>query len=154
MQFLGDTDRAQIMKWFANEMTGDIKIVHFTHVDRLSAPSLVVPAQRFEYFRETVGLLTEVADFSEKIQIEVYDLEADVELAEQYGIDKAPGTALVAGEGFGIRFYGVPSGQAFSALIQTIIDISNGNSRLGEELHEELRKVDRSVHLQVFITPI
>lgn len=154
MTFLNESDRVQIMEWFANEMTEDVRIVHFTYPDRLQASSLQIPGQQIHYFRETVALLTEIADLSEKIELEIYDLDADAELASQFQIDKAPGTAMVAAEDFGIRYYGVPSGQVFSALVQAVIDVSNGDSRFREETSEELEKIDQDVHLQVFVTPV
>ena len=75
-----------------------------------------------------------------------------VKVAE-YKVDKVPATAVRNGKDYGIRFYGLPAGYEFSALLDAIIDVSKGDSGLGPESKEKLGKVTQPVHLEVFVTP-
>ena len=111
-----------------------------------------------EYCESTQQLLEEVTGLSEKIQLEVHDLDADRDLAASYGIDKAPGFAIVAKPAdtpvdFGIRFYGIPSGHEFTTLVNDLVMVSAQSSGLNPETVSSLQEIKTPVHLQVFITP-
>jgi glutaredoxin-like protein len=106
-----------------------------------------------QFCRETEQLLTEVAVLSDKITLHVYDLATDKEVAQQYGIRRVPGTVVMGGKDYGIRFYGIPSGYEFNTLIEDIVAISVGAHGLTEETVEALSTLQEPVHLQVFVTP-
>ncbi len=107
---------------------------------------------------ETKQLLEEVQAISDKISLEVYDLEQDAAKAAEYKVDKAPAIVIAAKEGdhikdYGIRYYGIPSGHEFSSLIQDILQVSERDSGLQPATREFLRSLTQPVHLQVFVTP-
>ena len=52
-----------------------------------------------EYCDDTLQLTQEIADLSEKIDLSVYDLDVDASVAEQYGVDKAPGLVIAGKDG-------------------------------------------------------
>ena len=52
-----------------------------------------------EYCDETRQLVEEVSMLSDRIQLSLYDIEDDAELAAQYNVDKAPGLVLVGRDG-------------------------------------------------------
>ncbi len=108
-----------------------------------------------QFCRETRQLLTELADISDKLEIEVYNFLNDKEMTEKYGVDKIPATVLLDEEGndYGIKYYGIPSGYEFSSLLEDIIMLSTGNTNLPANVEEEVKKIDRPVHMQVFVTP-
>jgi len=112
-----------------------------------------------EYCPETEQLLREVVEVSDLLSIEVRDLEKDAEMAETYRVDKAPGFVLLgkgqqsAFEDYGVRFSGIPSGHEFSSLINDLVLVSRRDSGLNEHTREFLAKLDKPVHLQVFVTP-
>lgn len=107
---------------------------------------------------ETRQLVEEVIELSDRLSLEIYDLEADAAVASQYHVDKAPGLVINAKNGdeiidYGIRISGIPSGHEFSTLIQDILSVSKRDSGLSESTRSLLQKVDKPVHLQVFVTP-
>lgn len=154
MPLIRESDRARIREWFDRELDHGLKIVHFTRSNLLGQPVLIVPTQERHYHRETHDLLREVAELSDKITLEVHDIVVEAEAAKEYQVDNTPATVLVGAERYGIHFFGFPSGQPFSALIQTIIDVSRGTGRFSAETTEKLKGIPQDVHLQVFITPI
>jgi len=106
-----------------------------------------------QFCQETRQLLTEVAALSDRLTLEVYDLVAGQQVAQQYGIRRVPATAVMAGKDFGIRFYGIPSGFEFNTLIEDIVALSQGAHGLSEESVEKLSLLEVPVHFQVFVTP-
>ena len=111
-----------------------------------------------QYCDETRQLLEEVAAISNLISVEIYDMEADSDLAAKYNVDKAPGVVIAAKEGdqvtdFGVRLAGIPSGHEFSSLIQDILLVSNRDSGLNPQTREFLKGLDKPILLQVFVTP-
>jgi glutaredoxin-like protein len=111
-----------------------------------------------EYCDDTLQLVEEVTAISEKLSLSVYDIEDDEALARQYKVDKTPGLVIVGRDGdqlldYGVRFAGIPSGHEFSSLIHDLILVSGRDSGLSPETREYLGKLDKPVHLQVFVTP-
>jgi glutaredoxin-like protein len=111
-----------------------------------------------QYCDETRQLVEEVAAISDLISIEIYDMEADSDLASGYNVDKAPGVVIAAKEGdqvtdFGVRLAGIPSGHEFTSLIQDILLVSNRDSGLNPQTREFLKGLDKPILLQVFVTP-
>ena len=123
------------------EMVNPVKLVHFTQELNL------------EYGRETRELIEELAPLSDKLSVEVYNFLIDKERVAEYGVDKVPATVVRNGKDYGIRFYGLPAGYEFSTLLDAILAVSVGDSGLGEETREKLRKVTQPLHLEVFVTP-
>ena len=110
------------------------------------------------YCDDTRQLVEEVAATSDLLNITVYDMEADGDLAAKYNVDKAPGVVIAAKEGdqitdFGVRLSGIPSGHEFTSLIQDILLVSNRDSGLNPQTREFLKGLDKPILLQVFVTP-
>jgi len=103
--------------------------------------------------RETGQLLRELAGVSDKIRLEVYNFQLDREQVEAFGVDKIPATVVMGERDYGIRFYGIPSGYEFAALVDTILAVSRADSGLSPETREKLRQVKAPLHLQVLVTP-
>lgn len=111
-----------------------------------------------DYCDQTLQLMEEVSVLSDKLHLSQYDLDQDAEIAAQYNVDKTPGlviTSRVNGTlvDYGVRFAGVPAGHEFSSLIQDIILVSGGDSRLSQETRDMLADLQEPVSLQVFVTP-
>ncbi|MBN2600943.1 MAG: thioredoxin family protein, partial [Candidatus Marinimicrobia bacterium] len=124
-------------------MTDRVKIIHFTQSIECS------------YCRETRQLMEELVLLSEKLSLEIYNFQIDREEVTKYKIDKIPATLLVAENGSnpGIRFFGIPSGYEFMSVIEDIVDISNNNHGFSEEQFVEIQKINKPVHIEVFVTP-
>jgi glutaredoxin-like protein len=111
-----------------------------------------------DYCEDTLHLVNEVVGLSDKLSLAVYDMDEDADLAKQYKVDKAPGMVIAGRDGdqildYGIRFAGIPSGHEFGSLIHDLVLVSGRDSGLGEQTRSLLSKLEKPVHLQVFVTP-
>ncbi len=122
---------------------------------------LHVFTQDFEcmYCKETRQICEEVAALSDKIELVVHEFVQDKEIAEKFGVDKIPAIVItrVGEDGeeidYGIRFFGIPSGYEFMSLLEAIKLVSTGKLALSPATLEQIKKIDRPVHIQVFVTP-
>jgi glutaredoxin-like protein len=95
-----------------------------------------------------------VAELSEKINFESYDFVKDKEKAEEFGIDKIPGLAILGKKDFGLRFFGIPSGYEFQTLIEGMILVSTGDSQLPAGAVDALAKAATNpVKIKIFVIP-
>ncbi len=140
-----------------DQVAGQVKQVF----ERLNHPVHVIlfgSQSACEYCEDTQQLLTEVTDLSEKLSLEILDLEKDRETASKYRVDKAPGFVLLGKDSeklvdYGVRLFGIPSGHEFSTLIHDLILVSGRDSQLNPNTREYLAGLKEPVHLQVFVTP-
>jgi alkyl hydroperoxide reductase subunit AhpF len=99
-------------------------------------------------------LVEEMAALDPKLSLESYNFVLDKEKAESLAIARIPGVAILgADKDYGIRFYGLPTGYEFGTLVDTVLDVSSGESGLAPETRQGLRDLARPVHIQVFSTP-
>jgi alkyl hydroperoxide reductase subunit AhpF len=144
-EFLDEGLKKQVRRVF-EDMKEAVTILCFTSVSKC------------EYCEETIQLLGEVTALSDLLALEVHDLDQEGELANLYHVDKAPGI-VIAGRrekeiiDFGIRYYGVPAGSEFGALINDLLTVSKRESGLSEETRVFLSSLKDPVHLMVFSTP-
>lgn len=102
---------------------------------------------------DTRQLIEEVASLSDKISLEVYDFVGDAKIAEAYGVDKIPAVVIAGEKDYGVRFYGIPSGYEFSSLIEGIVAVGRREPSLSKKTLQEIQKLNKPVHIQVFVTP-
>ncbi len=150
---LKDSDREALKTQLA-QMTNTVKLVFFTQ------------ALDCEYCPIAKQLLEEVASLSEKIALETLNFAIDKDQVAKYKIARIPAVALVRVENvahdgavetvdrdYGIRYYGIPAGYEFAALIGDILDVSAGDSGLSPQSKAALAQLKEPLHLQVFTTP-
>lgn len=111
-----------------------------------------------DYCDETRQLLEEVSALSDKIELSVYDVQENADVAKRFNVMYAPGIVIAAKDNaevtnLGIQFSGIPSGHEFSTLINDIIIVSKRDSGLDPKTREYLKNLDKPLHLQVFVTP-
>lgn len=130
-------------------LEGPVKIVMFTQGEG--------GAIECSLCKETRQLVEEIAGLSKKIDVQVFDLVKDAEVAAQYRIEKIPAIAIISGgnksKDYGIRLFGIPSGYEFSSLIEDILLVSRRTSDLSPMTLQALEKLNNPVHIQVFVTP-
>ena len=144
-------------KLLNDEITGQVREVF----DQLNNPVALLffgSKTNCDYCEDTQQLIEEVAEISDKLTLDVYDLEADTGTAQQYKVDKAPGLVIAGRDGeqildYGIRYAGIPSGHEFGSLIHDIVLVSSKDSGLSDETRKFLQELKEPVHLQVFVTP-
>jgi alkyl hydroperoxide reductase subunit AhpF len=140
MGLIGD-DAAVEIRARLKEMVGPVRLIHFTQELNL------------EYGLETKQLIEELGGMSDKLSVEIYNFLLDKERVAEYGIDKVPATVIRNGKDHGIRFYGIPAGHEFAAVLDTILAVSKGDSGLKPESKEKLAAITKPLHLEVFVTP-
>jgi glutaredoxin-like protein len=146
---INEADRQKLTELFSKELNTPVRVLVFTvDVNDVSNGN-----SDCMYCKETVQLATEVGELSDKITVEVYDLYKDRDTAEEYGISRAPAIAIVGARDYGIRFYGIPAGYEFTAFVSALINVSKGVSGLSLNNIKRLGRIDKPVHIQVFVTP-
>ena len=104
--------------------------------------------------REQQALLEAVAQASDRVSLEVLDIEDDAARARALQVDKIPAT-VVLGEGgrdYGIRFFGITSGFEFSSLVEAIEMVGTGRVDLPPDVAKLAELIDRPTHLEVMVT--
>lgn len=139
---LRDEDRTEIKKRLEG-MVEPVRLVYFTQQ----------LAGACQYCAETEHLLKEVAELSEKIELEVLNFVTDKDRADAFGVDKIPATVIMGKEDRGLRFYGIPTGYEFATFLDTILDVSRDESGLTEDLKKQAAGIEKPVNIQVFVTP-
>jgi len=134
-------DREFVRKKLEEGMRGGVRMLFFTQEIEC------------EYCEVTRSLLEELSGLNSQLRLEVYDLVRDRDVADRWRIDKIPATLLLGEKERWVRFFGVPSGYEFVTLLEDIVDVSRGSSRLPPQALEMLKKVDKPLHIQVFVTP-
>ena len=140
MEILKEKDKNKLTELF-KQIKNNVKILMFTQ------------EMECQHCLMTRNLLDEVSALSEKILLEVRDFVSDAELAKKYRVDKIPAIVLLGDKDYGIRFYGSPVGYEFNTLIEDILNVGKREHGLSKEVMSELAKIDRPVHMQVFISP-
>jgi glutaredoxin-like protein len=143
---LNDSIRGQVRDVFEKQVQQPVGVLFFGKKDDC------------DYCADAQQLLEEVTSLSDKLSLEIYDLDEHAADAERYHVDKAPGIVFVGKDGdkitdYGVRMAGIPSGHEFSSLIHDIILVSARDSGLEQKTREELKNLTKPVHLQVFVTP-
>ncbi|MDD8020379.1 MAG: thioredoxin family protein [Acidobacteriota bacterium] len=153
MEMLNQEVRDFARKKLEAEMVEPVELAYFT----VEKSQLIVPGQPALpdclYCQETRQLLEELSGLSDKIKLSVYDIIKEAGQAAKLGIDKVPAMAIIKGKDTGIRFFGVPSGYEFMSLLEALVDTSRGQTELSPETKEALKKLNREVNIQIFVTP-
>lgn len=153
MALLKESDREQLRQEF-EKLQQLVKLVFFTQ------------ALDCEYCSLTQQVLEEVAGLSDKITLQTHNFAIDHAQVFEYKIARVPAVAVVRVEtamvdgvaaardrDYGIRYYGVPAGYEFAALVNDILDVSRGDSGLNAQSKAILAQLTAPLHLQVFTTP-
>lgn len=108
-----------------------------------------------EYSSITGELLRELVALHGLLSLEVFDMVADADLAAELGVDMAPAILVLDAErsAYGIRFYGLPGGYTFGALLEALLMVGGGTA-VSVQLKTQafLDQLLRPVLLQVLVT--
>ena len=102
---------------------------------------------------QTEELLKEVTSLSDKLKLTVHEISSAKEEAFALGINRVPAFVFKGASRGQVRFFGIPSGYEFSALIADLVDVSNGTTDLTEETRKYLSALTEDVNIKVFTTP-
>lgn len=145
-QLLNDDITHQVKDLFDKDLNQPVEIIFFGREENC------------DYCDDTLQLVEEVTDISDKIFLSQYDLEKDSEVAQKYNVKLTPSLVITAREGealqdYGVRYAGIPSGHEFSSLIHDLILVSGRDSGLSESTRKSIKEIKKPIHLQVFVTP-
>lgn len=103
---------------------------------------------------ETVSFMKEIEALSDKIGLEIYDLEKDSERANEYNVVMAPSIVLLDSDKKyrGIKFNGIPAGHEINSFIPGILEVSGAGEALPEELISQVKALSKPVNIKVFVT--
>ena len=149
MPVLQKRDREVVLQRFRTELKRDVKIKLYTQIDM----GLYIPGRGCRYCGPTQELLEELSALSPKIRLEVVDFYKNQEQAADLGIERIPALTVGNGGNGNARFFGMPSGFEFTALLDTIVGASDKRSSLKLETRRQLKALTDDVHIQVFVTP-
>ncbi len=143
-QLLDKETREQLQKFF--EDMDNVKVVLVMDKNRPTCQLCDQIEQLLKELKETAP---------DKIQLEVYTPDSPHydQALQQYNLKHVPAIVIVGKNNGMVRYLGIPSGHEFGAFVETIKEMSLGHVHLPEEIIEEVRKIDKPVHIQVFVTP-
>ena len=142
-------EKNRLKRDFRKHLKGDVSLRVFTQ-----RPSpIAIPGRDCRYCPQVVQLMEELAALSPKLQLETLDYYAEADAARESGVTRIPAVVLGSGGSGRIRFYGLPMGYQLPVLIDSIKSVSRGATRLSVNSRKQLRRVNRPVHVQVFVTP-
>ena len=143
-------DREAVAKRFDVELKSDVTLGLYT---QRSTGGLYIPGRECRTCAPTQQMMEELAGLSSRLHVEIKDYYGDPEQARGRGVDAIPATLIGCGDGFGARFYGLPSGYEFAVLLDSIVAASQRRPSLTLESRRLLRQITKEVHIRVFVTP-
>ena len=117
---------------------------------------------RLVFFTQTFGCETcpqarqvvdDIARRSARVSVEEHNLVLDREQAAAFGIDRAPGIAIVGPRDLGLRYYGTPAGHELRSLADAVA-VAGGaaGGGLAPASLATLAALDRPLDIKVFVT--
>ncbi|MFW9959260.1 MAG: thioredoxin family protein [Candidatus Odinarchaeota archaeon] len=114
---------------------------------------LFIESEKCLYCNDTRDMVEMVAELSKLIKVVKHQGALDTDLAKKLGVKHHPAIVLHGKDEYKVKFYGIPAGHEFGALIGGIIDVSNGTVPLPPDIIEDIRAIDKPIHIRVFVTP-
>lgn len=103
---------------------------------------------------ETMSLLEEIEELSDKIHLRTLDLNKDIEEAKKYNIEMTPSFVLLDrnGEYQGVKFNGIPAGHEINSFIPALLEMSGVRQDIPADFAQRVAKIDKPVNIKVFVT--
>ena len=142
-------EKARLKRDFRKHLKGEISLRLFTQ-----RPSpIAIPGRDCRYCPQAQQLAEELAELSPKLKLDTVDYYAEPDQAREQGVSRIPALVVGTESVGGVRFFGLPMGYELPALIESIKSVSRGATRLSVNTRKQLRRVNRPVSIQVFVTP-
>jgi len=125
----------------------------FTALDAEVTIHLFLQDHECLYCNDTNAMVTGIAELSDKVTIMEHKDKMGEGKAKEFGIKFHPAIVLHGKGEYKVRFYGIPAGHEFGALVGGIVAVSTGKTALSEDLIEDIKSIDKPLHIQVFTTP-
>ena len=142
-------EKPRLKREFRKHLKADLRLRLYTQ-----RPSpIAIPGRDCRYCPQTQQLMEELASLSPKLELQTVDFHTEKDMALEDDVSRIPAIVVGADSGKWVRYYGLPLGYQLPVLVESIKALSRGNTRLSVNSRKQLRRVDRPVHLQVFVTP-
>jgi glutaredoxin-like protein len=105
-----------------------------------------------QFCKDAVNLAQELGGLSDRLSLEVFDLQKDAAKATEYHVDKAPAFVIAGEKDYGIRYYGVPAGYEFTTLLSLVELVGSRDSGLKPESKSKLSSLTSPADIQMFVT--
>ncbi|HDJ96720.1 MAG TPA: hypothetical protein ENG45_01460 [Candidatus Aenigmarchaeota archaeon] len=138
---LDEESKQRLKERFNNEMKRKIELITFIDEDPEKCPLCKV----------TKEFLMELCELSKDIEVKIHRL--DSEEAKRFNVSRVPTILIDPKSGYKIRYTGSPLGYEASAFIETVINVSQDDSKLSDESRKKLKELKVNKHIQVFVTP-
>ena len=140
VSMLSDKDKKYVASTLAG-MKSDVRLVLFSR-----------DGGECKYCDEAEGLLAGVAAAAPRVTVEVLSLKKDAARAQELGIDKVPGIAILGKKDYNLRYFGLPSGYDFTPFVETVLAVANDDPGISRESVAALAALKKPVQLTVFVT--
>jgi glutaredoxin-like protein len=97
--------------------------------------------------------MEDLTSLSPKLHLKTYDFFSQIQEREEYGVEQVPAIVMEVNGGPQLTFYGLPGGYEFAAFLDVLNNLSRDVSPLSPDARRKLRRVNRPVHIQIFVTP-
>ncbi len=104
--------------------------------------------------KDTHSFIDELSKLSDKLSLTVFDFQEDKEKADFYKVDKIPAITLLDSKDrdTGIKFYGIPAGYEINSFTKSLMEISGIMEPLPDSIKSRLAKINKDIHIQVFVS--
>ena len=142
-------EQARLKRDFRKHLKSDVGIRFYTQ-----RPSpIAIPGRDCRYCPQAAQFLDELTALSPRLSLETVEFHLEPQRAREDGVSRIPAILLDTESGGRLRFYGLPLGYSLPVFIESLKTASRGATRLSVNSRKQLRRIDRPVHLQVFVTP-
>ncbi len=142
-------EKPRLKREFRKHLKADVLLRMYTQ-----RPSpIAIPGRECRYCPQTLQLMEELVSLSPKLSLETVEFHLEREKAQEDSISRIPAVVMGAGSGKWVRYYGLPLGYQLPVLVEITKALSRGSTRLSVNSRKQLRRVEKPVHLQVFVTP-
>ena len=143
MPIIDEKLKKELGELFAKELSGKVKLWLFTSNNK----------EECQYCDAVGEMAGELAALDGRIILFKYTIEDNAKEAKVMGIERVPALLIQGEKAHNVYYYGIPAGYEFSSLVEDVIDVSKGATKLSERTKEAVRKIDRNVDIKVFVTP-
>ncbi|HEY7296007.1 MAG TPA: hypothetical protein VH916_13260, partial [Dehalococcoidia bacterium] len=117
----------QIRSIFAEQLKQPVKLDFFTQ----KPLAMVIPGrEECQFCADTQALLEDLARVGPQLRLTVHERGADRALDERMGVERVPATVIRGVLNRPVTFYGIPISHLFSALIETLLLMSQNKAQL------------------------
>ena len=137
---MDDATTAQVMEMFTG-LVDDVTI------------HLFVQDHECLYCNDVLDMVNQLAELSDKVSVNEHKGSLDEGDAKEMGVIHTPAIVLHGKKPYNVKFYGIPAGHEFGALVGSIIDVSTGTAPLENDVIEDIASIDKPITIKVFVTP-